>query len=154
MGTPKKCMTQEETRKTLKKRERRKKKSNNNNKYFFTFTYRKIIFCQKAHSEKLTFSLYCYICIRVFFAQQIIGNAVIKLQRTYRYAVTCRRRTLTQNTCQQTRYFNVAMNCYYFFDIFQRSTFNSNFLIHLIEVTESPYFGIVFQSIYISKICS
>ena len=46
MGTPKKMHDiGKDRRKTLKKRERRKKKSNNRNKYFFTFTYRKIIFC-------------------------------------------------------------------------------------------------------------
>ena len=50
----------------------------------FWLFYRKIYIYSKIYFEKR--SLYCYICIS-FFAGQVIGNAVIKHQRPYRYAM-------------------------------------------------------------------
>ena len=77
-------------RKTLKKKERKtknEKKSNNNNNIFslLFFYIEKFIFYQKKYLDKLSF--YCYICIRVFFAWQFIGNALIKQQHPHRYAM-------------------------------------------------------------------
>ena len=52
------------------------------------------------------------------------------------------------------------MNYYFFFFIFQRSTFNleknksiceGKFLVHLIQVTGSTHCGSVFQTMYITK---
>ena len=88
------------------------------------FCLEKIIFCWKTYLEKL--SSYFYICIS-FFARQVIRNVVITHHHLHRYIHwSCRQCTSSQNTWQQTRYFNVdfVINGWYIFSIFQSSTFN------------------------------
>ena len=62
--------------KTLKieKTKTKNEKKSNNSFLLLLFYIGKFIFCQKTYLEKL--SLYCYICITVFFTQQVVGNAV------------------------------------------------------------------------------
>ena len=72
-------------RKRKKKRKMRKIQTATTTNTFLLllFYIEKCIFCLKAHLEKL--SVHCYICIAVILRGRF-GNAVIKHQRSYRYA--------------------------------------------------------------------
>ena len=77
-------------RKTLKKEKEKRKmrKSQTTTKHIFLFLLlyieKFIIFCWKTYLEKL---LYYYICITAFFTWRVVGDAVMKHQRPYRYAL-------------------------------------------------------------------
>ena len=62
------------------------------------FDIEKFMFYSETYFEKL--SLYCYIYITVFFAWQVIGNAVINTNAHIDMHWFCRSRTLNQNTRQ------------------------------------------------------
>ena len=76
-------------RKTLKKEKKKRKMrkiqtaTTTNTFLLLLFYIEKCIFCLKTHLEKL--SVHCYICIAVILRGRF-GNAVIKHQRSYRYA--------------------------------------------------------------------
>ena len=143
-------------RKILEKEIEKRKIKSKNNKYFFTFTflYGKIyILCYKIIFGKTLFIL-LHLCYS-FFTWSVIGNLAIKHQSPYKYMHRfCRRSNSTQNTWQQTRYFNVDFdsNGLFLFYIFQRSTHNleknksicqGKFLVHSIQVTGSIQCGIL-----------
>ena len=90
---------------------------------FFTFNFfikKKKIFCQKTYLEKLIFLHLCYCFFlrgRLLEMQNYNSNAHIDLHWP------CRRRTPTQNTWNRINTLPqilLAMDCYFFFDIFQR----------------------------------
>ena len=142
------------------------RKSQTTTKHIFLFLLlyieKFIIFCWKTYLEKL---LYYYICITAFFTWRVVGDAVMKHQRHIDMHWPCRRRTLTQNIWQYTRYFNVDFDSNGFFFLFY-IYFREIPLIqkkqkHLLsKIFDSPhtskriiYCGIVFQTMYIS-ICT
>ena len=96
---PKNCFTQQDIEnkpiETRGRKTKNERKSKNNNKHFFTFTfsYRKnYILLQNIFGKPQFILLRMYYS---FFAWQFIGNAIIKHQRPYRYALVL-----------QTSYFN------------------------------------------------
>ena len=79
-------------KKKIEKREREtnnEKKGNINNKYLFTFTflYGIIYIWLENIFGKISYYLYTAIFGLQFFMWQVIGNAVIKHQHPYRYAL-------------------------------------------------------------------
>ena len=56
------------------KKEKKNEKRSNNSFLLVLFYIAIFIFCYKTYLEKP--SLYCYICFKVFFTWQVIGNAV------------------------------------------------------------------------------
>ena len=90
--------------------------------------------------------------IETFLMKKLNNNTHIDMHQS------CRRRSLTQNTWYQTRYFEVDFDgnrvFYSFFSlVLQRSTFNLEknknickvkYFVHLVQVSRSRYSGIIF----------
>ena len=154
-------------RKILEKEIEKRKIKSKNNKYFFTFTflYGKIyILCYKIIFGKTLFIL---LHLRYsFFTWPVIGNLAIKHQSPYKYMQRfCRRSNSTQNTWQQTRYFNVDFdsNGLFLFYILEKYLQFRKDQKHLLEkMFGSPhtsnriyfYCSIVFKRMYSSKTCT
>ena len=95
----------------IEKRERKAKnerKSNNSNTiffiFFYTFLYRKICFVRKHIWKNL---VYIVTIVLQFYR---VGNAIIKQQCPYTYALVLHTPYLTKNNWQKTTYFNVDFN--------------------------------------------
>ena len=122
----------------------------------------KFIFCQKIYIWKTQFVL-LHLHYR-FFTQQVIGNAVTPtpIQIFIGFVDAILRSKILGNRLGILTQILIAMD-YFFFFMFQIITFNleknksickGKFLIHPIQVTGSTYCGIVFQTMYTSKICT
>ena len=151
----------------IEKRERKtknEKKSNNNNKYFFNFYFclQKSLYFVKNVFGKTQFTLLHF--YYSFFTRQVIRNTVIKHQLPYRYTLVFQTRYFDPKYL--ARYFNVDFDSngvLFLFLCFTQvpSILEKNRNTFLRKVFSSPhssdwitYCRIVFQTMYISKICT